>query len=92
MSLQSLKQRALANSEVKAAYEQLEEEFNLIDQLLSMRTAAGLTQEQVAIKMHTKKSNISRLERGNANPSWSTLIKYAQACGYELSLKAQKNH
>ena len=48
MSLQKLKQRALTNPEVKAEYEKLESEFNLIDQLLSMRTKAGLTQEQVA--------------------------------------------
>ncbi len=41
MSLQKLKQRALDNPEVKAEYEQLEAEFNFIDQLLSMRTKAG---------------------------------------------------
>ncbi|MBJ7554344.1 helix-turn-helix protein [Marinomonas spartinae] len=92
MSLQKLKQRAFKNSDVKAEYDKLEAEFNLIDQLLSMRTKAGLTQEQVAEKMNTQKSNISRLERGNTNPSWATLLKYAHACGYELSLKTQKRH
>ena len=90
MSLQKLKQRALDNPEVKAEYEQLEAEFNFIDQLLSMRTKAGLTQEQVAQRMQTQKSNISRLEKGNSNPSWSTLVKYAHACGFELSIKAHK--
>ncbi|WP_275065514.1 helix-turn-helix domain-containing protein [Aliidiomarina taiwanensis] len=39
-----------------------------------MRTKAGLTQEQVAERMHAQKSNVSRLEKGNANPSWSTLL------------------
>ncbi len=57
MSLQTLKQRALDNPEVKAEYKQLEAEFNFIDQLLSMRTKAGLTQEQVAQRMQTQKSN-----------------------------------
>jgi DNA-binding XRE family transcriptional regulator len=92
MSLQKLKQRALAKAEVKTEYEKLESEFNLIDQLLTMRNKAGLTQEQVAEKMHTQKSNISRLEKGNANPSWSTLLKYAHACGFDLTLKPQKMH
>ena len=87
MSLQKFKQRALANPAVKAEYDVLESDFALIDQLLSMRTEAGLTQAQVAEKMHTQKSNISRLERGNANPSWSTLLKYAHACGFELTIK-----
>lgn len=90
MSLQKLKQRALANVEVKNEYDKLESEFSFIDQLLTMRTKAGLTQEQVAERMHTQKSNVSRLEKGNANPSWSTLLKYAHACGFELTLKPQK--
>ncbi|WP_417686401.1 helix-turn-helix domain-containing protein [Pseudidiomarina gelatinasegens] len=90
MSLQQLKNLALSNPEVKAEYEKLECEFNLIDQLLTMRSKAGFTQAQVAERMGTKKSNISRLEHGNSNPSWSTLLKYAHACGFELSLKLNK--
>lgn len=91
MSLQKLKQRALTNPEVRVEYEKLDSEFDLIDKLLSMRTKAGLTQEQVAERMQTQKSNVSRLENGNTNPSWSTLLKYAHACGFELSLKSQKS-
>ncbi|WP_417666404.1 helix-turn-helix domain-containing protein [Pseudidiomarina sp.] len=90
MSLQQLKKRALSNPKVKAEYEKLECEFNLIDQLLTMRSKSGFTQAQVAERMGTKKSNISRLEHGNSNPSWSTLLKYAHACGFELSLKLNK--
>lgn len=90
MNLEQLKKRALKNPEVKAEYDNLEDEFNLIHQLLSMRAQAGLTQEQLAKRMHTSKSNISRLERGNTNPSWATLVKYAQACGFELSLTTHK--
>tara|TARA_R110001632_G_scaffold35828_6_gene90467 strand:- start:2803 stop:3081 length:279 start_codon:yes stop_codon:yes gene_type:complete len=90
MRLQHLKQQTLANSEVRAEYYQLENEFAFIDQLLSMRAQAGLTQEQLAKRMHTQKSNISRLERGNFNSSWTTLLKYAHACGFELNLMPQK--
>ncbi|NLY64697.1 MAG: helix-turn-helix transcriptional regulator [Alcaligenaceae bacterium] len=90
MSLKNLKQRALSNPEVKAEYEKLHDEFTLINQLLTMRTQAGLTQEEVAKRMQTQKSNISRLECGNTNPSWHTLVKYAHACGFELTLKPLK--
>lgn len=86
MSLKKLKKQALQNPEVKNEYDQLENEFKLIDQLFTMRAKAGLTQEQVAKKMNTRKSNISRLESGNSNPSWSTLQKYAHACGFNLTL------
>lgn len=83
--LKQLKERALQKPEVRREYETLAEEFEFIDALLKMRTAAGLTQDELARRMGTKKSNISRLEKGG-NPSWGTLKKYAHACGFELSM------
>ncbi|OWO79204.1 hypothetical protein B5C26_21805 [Photorhabdus luminescens] len=47
-SLKSLKSKALANPNVKAEYDALEPEFELINTLLRMRHAADLTQNQVA--------------------------------------------
>lgn len=87
MSLQNLKNKAFQNKEVKAEYEKLDTEFDLIDILLTVRKKLGLTQQEVAEKMGTKKGNISRLERGNANPSWKTLQNYVHACGYEIVMK-----
>lgn len=83
--LQALKARALQNSEVKQAYEELGPEFELIDTLLSMREEAGLTQQQVAERMGTKEGNISRLEKGKGNPTLKTLLSYAKACGFQLN-------
>ncbi len=84
--LQQVKERALQNPDMRQEYEALAEEFEFIDALLKMRTSAGLTQDEVARRMGTKKSNISRLEKGGTNPSWRTLKKYAHACGLELSM------
>ena len=56
MNLEQLKKQALKNPEVKAEYDNLEDEFKLIHQLLSMRAQAGLTQEQLAKRMHTSKA------------------------------------
>lgn len=86
MNLKALKEKALKNEDVKQAYDALESEFALIDSLLSMRQKAGLTQEQLAERMGTQKGNISRLEKGNSNPSWKTLEKYAHACGFDISM------
>ncbi|OCA52425.1 helix-turn-helix domain-containing protein [Photorhabdus namnaonensis] len=83
-SLKSLKSKALANPNVKAEYDALEPEFELINTLLRMRHAAGLTQNQVAQRMGTKEANISRLEKGNGNPTFKTLLNYAKACNCEL--------
>jgi DNA-binding XRE family transcriptional regulator len=84
--LQQLKTRALQNPQVQREYEALTEEFELIDKLLKMRESAGLTQEALARKMGTKKSNVCRLEKGNTNPSLSTLKRYAKACGFEITM------
>ncbi|CAM3703472.1 Antitoxin HigA [Vibrio aerogenes CECT 7868] len=82
--LRSLKNKALSDPAVKAEYDALAPEFRLIKTLLAMRETAGLTQLQVAERMGTKEANISRLEKGNGNPTLKTLAKYAHACGCEL--------
>ncbi len=92
MSIQNLKNKALQNPDVKAEYDLLETEFAFIDTLLSMRKKSGLTQDEVAKRMGTQKGNISRLERGSSNPSWKTLQNYANACGFELSMKVKTMH
>ncbi|MCA1773201.1 MAG: helix-turn-helix domain-containing protein [Halomonas sp.] len=92
MSLQVLKDRALQKPEVKAEYERLAPEFELANTLITMRQQAGLTQDELAKRLHTQKSNISRLERGDSNPGWKTLQRYAKACGFELSVQAQRHN
>lgn len=59
MNVQTLKERALQNEDVRNEYDALGSEFSLINQLLEMRKAAGLTQEQVAAVMHTKKVTLA---------------------------------
>lgn len=83
-SLKSLRDKALSNDKVKAEYEALDHEFKLISTLLRMRQTAGLTQQEVAERMGTQEANISRLEKGNGNPTLKTLLNYAKACRCEL--------
>ncbi|MBD2802115.1 helix-turn-helix transcriptional regulator [Xenorhabdus sp. M] len=89
--LQTLKAKALQNPEVKQAYDELNDEFEFINTLLSMRTEAKLTQQQVADRMGTKESNISRLEKGKSNPTLNTLVNYAKACGFQLDFSYRRN-
>lgn len=70
------------------AYEALEFEYQVVNQLLKARTKAGLTQDAVAERMGTTKSAISRLESaGKHTPSLGTLRRYAEAVGCELQVK-----
>jgi len=82
------KEKALGNQSVKAEYERLAPEYELRRQLINARMKAGLTQEEVAQRMGTTKSAVSRLESANAknSPSIQTLLKYAKAVGSELKI------
>lgn len=53
-------------------------EFRLLRELLDARKRAGLTQEDVALRMGTTRSAISRLEASRKHlPALSTLRRYA---------------
>lgn len=70
------------------AYNELEEEYTLVRDMLAARARLGLTQEAVAELMGTTKSAISRLEAaGKHAPSLTTLKKYARAVGCHLEIK-----
>ncbi len=57
-------------------------------QLIHLSKEVGLTQEGLALLLHTKKSNISRLENVNSStsPKLSTIEDYAHAVGYEMKI------
>jgi DNA-binding XRE family transcriptional regulator len=55
--------------------------------LRQARETAGLTQEQVARRLGTKKSAISRIENHAENVTLATLKAYAQAVGRPLQLQ-----
>jgi transcriptional regulator with XRE-family HTH domain len=84
-----LKTRALERADVKAEYDRLDEEFHFLDEFLKARTAAGVTQAEVAERIGTTQSAVARLEsgRGKHSPSIATLEKYAHALGCRLELR-----
>jgi HTH-type transcriptional regulator/antitoxin HipB len=55
--------------------------------LRKARESAGMTQEQVAKKLRTRKSAISRIENHADDVRLSTLRRYAKAVGASLSVK-----
>jgi transcriptional regulator with XRE-family HTH domain len=59
---------------------------NIIWQLVQNRISQNMTQEELAKKIGTQRSNICRLESGNHSPSLDLLIKISDALGKDLSL------
>lgn len=72
------------------AYQELEEEFTLADALIQARSAADMTQEQVAHAMGTTQAAVARLESGRAMPSTRTLRRFADATGTRLRIRFER--
>lgn len=81
----------LAKPGVQKAFDALEEEYTALHAMLDARQTAGLTQADVASRMGTTVSAVSRLEASlrseKHSPSFATLRKYAQACGKKLVIQ-----
>lgn len=61
--------------------------FRVGVQLQVAREQAGMTQQQVAERMGTRKSAISRLENNAGDVRLSTLQRYAEAVGRRLVIE-----
>ena len=86
-----LVKQALKKTEVKKAYDDLEEEFMLLREIVRARHESGKTQEEVAKAMGTTTSAIGRLETGGGkkkhSPTLATLHKYARAVDCVLQMR-----
>lgn len=69
-----------------AEIEEQQARMDLIIALYEARKAAGLTQKQLAEKLGTTQANIAELEKGKRNITFSTLARYARACGKRIAV------
>jgi transcriptional regulator with XRE-family HTH domain len=74
------------DADYKEAYDALSEEFDLARALIKARTAAGLSQSQLARRMKTSQSYIARIEGGKVRPSTDALERFAQATRTRLRI------
>lgn len=80
------KNQILRNKEVRKSYEALGPEFEVIALLIKGRLQKKLTQQELARKIGTKQSAISRLESGTYNPTIAFLFKIADALNMKLKV------
>ena len=77
---------ALKDPEIKAEYDRLEPEFAIIRSIIKKRIEKKMSQKQLAAKMGTQQSALSRLESGTYNPSLAFLKKVSAALGGKLHI------
>ena len=85
-TFEQFREKALKKAGVREEYDALGPAFEMKRQMIAMRKAAGLSQEEMAKLLRTQKSNISRLESLNSDvsPRISTVEQYAKVLGYRV--------
>ena len=89
VSFETIKKDLMEDVEFQSEYDSLKPRYDIIAQIIRARKEQNMTQAELAERLGTQKSNISRLESGNYNPSLDFLIKVAKSLGKELSIRMQ---
>ena len=83
--LKDLKERFMKDPAYRKEYARADEEYALVEAMVRARSAANLTQSELAARIGTTQSAIARMEGGRLAPSVRTLRRYAAAAGMRLT-------
>lgn len=84
VKFEEIQARMMKDEDFKAEYEKLKPRYELIAQIIDARNKLNITQEELALRVGTQKSNISRFESGAYNPSLDFVTKIARSLGMEV--------
>ena len=85
-SWENIRKEFLKDPDTLREYNRLEPEYEIIKEIIKARIEKDITQAELARKVGTKQSNISRLESGEYNPSLLFLKKVASGLGKKLHI------
>ena len=86
-SYKDYKKRVLQDSKVKAEYDALQPEYDIIQAMIAARVEQNITQKDLSAKTGITQADISRIENGTRNPSLNMVKKLAQGLGMQLKLE-----
>ena len=89
MNWKEHKRQLMKDPAFRKEYEDLEPEYKLASDLIRLRLSKGLTQEELARRLHTRQSAIARLENAGSLPSLSTVKRVAEALDADLYVAVQ---
>ncbi len=81
------KQKLLKDPEFKKLYEDSQPEFEIAKAIIHARIENKITQKELAKRINTTQSVISRLEQGRTSPSIALLKKVATALNTTLQVQ-----
>ena len=83
--------RQLQRPSFKAEWDTLQPELTIAQAMIDARKESGLTQKQLSERTGIAQADISKLERGNANPSLRTLQRLAAGMGMNVKIEFVTN-
>jgi predicted transcriptional regulator len=86
-SYREYKEKALKDPEVKAEYDSLEAEYDIIQAMIDARINQHMTQKDLSAKTGITQADISRIENGTRNPSLAMVKRLAEGLGMQLKLE-----
>ncbi len=87
MDWKTHKRQLLRNPEVRKALKESELEFQIARSIIEARIKRGLTQKELARRLNTRQSVISRVETVKTTPSLSFLKRLAEALNTSLKVE-----
>ena len=81
------KKELLKNPAVKAEYDALAPEYDIIQAMIDARKEQNITQKELALRTGITQADISRIENGSRNPSLNMLKKLAKGLGMRLRVE-----
>jgi len=86
MNWKTYKEKLNNDSRFAKEYKALEPEYQIARAVVYARIKSGMTQTELATKLATKQSVISRIESGTASTTISFLQRMARALGNPINL------
>ena len=80
-------QEELKDEEFRKEYDALQPERAVVQAIIEARKYSGLTQKELSERTGIAQGDISKLEKGNANPSIRTLQRLAAGMGMILKVE-----
>lgn len=82
-----LKKQLLKDPELKAEYDALEPEYDIINAMIEARKGLNMTQKDLSEATGITQADISRIENGTRNPSLEMVKRLAAGMGMQLKLE-----
>ena len=77
----------MQNPEVKAEYDALQPEYDIIQTMIDARVQQNMTQKDLSARTEITQADISRIENGTRNSSLNMVKKLTQGLGMQLKLE-----